>query len=145
MKNYAYSIKTSRVKEKDFPYEGQSITCTSELVAFAKSLQDSDVEKMLSVYLDAQNRVICLQVMNGTVNQAVVYPREIIRHALLSGACAVILVHNHPSGEVRPSDADIRVTNTIKEAAKLLDIMVHDHIVIGENNRFFSFREQGLI
>ena len=145
MKNYAYSIKTSRVKEKDFPYEGQSITCTSELVAFAKSLQDSDVEKMLSVYLDAQNRVICLQVMNGTVNQAVVYPREIIRHALLSGACAVILVHNHPSGAVRPSDADIRVTNTIKEAAKLLDIMVHDHIVIGENNRFFSFREQGLI
>jgi len=145
MKNYAYSIKTSRVKEKDFPYEGQSITCTSELVAFAKSLQDSDVEKMLSVYLDAQNRVICLQVMNGTVNQAVVYPREIIRHALLSGACAVILVHNHPSGVVRPSEADIRVTKTIQEAAKLLDIMVHDHIVIGENNRFFSFREQGLI
>jgi len=145
MKNYAYSIKTSRVKEKDFPYEGQSITCTSELVAFAKSLQDSDVEKMLSVYLDAQNRVICLQVMNGTVNQAVVYPREIIRHALLSGACAVILVHNHPSGVVRPSEADIRVTKTIQEAGKLLDIMVHDHIVIGENNRFFSFREQGLI
>jgi len=145
MKNYAYSIKTSRVKEKDFPYEGQSITCTSELVAFAKSLQDSDVEKMLSVYLDAQNRVICLQVMNGTVNQAVVYPREIIRHALLSGACAVILVHNHPSGVVRPSEADIRVTKTIQEAGKLLDIMVHDHIVVGENNRFFSFREQGLI
>ena len=133
MKNYAYSN------------EGQSITCTSELVAFAKSLQDSDVEKMLSVYLDAQNRVICLQVMNGTVNQAVFYPREIIRHALLSGACAVILVHNHPSGVVMPSEADIRVTNTIKEAAKLLDIMVHDHIVIGENNRFFSFREQGII
>ncbi|MDQ5987896.1 MAG: hypothetical protein CSYNP_03644 [Syntrophus sp. SKADARSKE-3] len=142
---YAYSIKTSRVKEPDFPYEGRSISCTSELLDFARSLRDSDIEKMLALYLDAQNRIICIQIATGTVNQAVVYPREIIRHALLAGSSAIILMHNHPSGYTRPSDADIRLTKTIREAAQFLDIVVHDHIIIGSENRFFSFREEGLM
>ena len=61
---YAYSIKTTRVKEKDFPYNGQRITCTNDLINFARALQDSDIEKFLVVYLDAQNSVIGIQVMN---------------------------------------------------------------------------------
>jgi DNA repair protein RadC len=64
--------------------------------------------------------------------------------ALRKKASAIILAHNHPSGHVRPSDADIRLTKTIQETAKVLDILVHDHIIIGEN-RFFSFREEGLM
>lgn len=143
-KNCAYSIKTSRVKEPDFPYHGQSVTCTSELVEFAKILQSADIEKMLTIYMDAQNHVICIQMTTGTVNYAVAYPREIIRHALLTGATGIILIHNHPSGDVRPSDADIRITRTIQEAAKLLEIQVHDHIIIGEK-RFCSFREEGIV
>lgn len=141
----AYSIKTSRVKEFDFPYDGRQISCTSELLAFACSLRDSDIEKMLALYLDAQNRIICIQIATGTVNQAVVYPREIIRHALLVGSSSIVLMHNHPSGCTKPSDADIRLTRTIKEAARILDILVHDHIIIGSGNHFFSFREEGLI
>ena len=141
---FAYSIKTSRVREPDFPYHGQAITCTSELVDFARTLQDFDIEKQLTVYMNAQNRVICIQIMSGTVNQAVVYPREVIRHALLSGASAIILIHNHPSGEVRPSDADIRLTKIIQEISKNLDILVHDHIIIGDK-KWFSFREEGLM
>ena len=78
------------------------------------------------------------------MNQAVVYPRKVLENALKKKASAVILVHNHPSGHVKPSDADIRLTKTIQETAKILDIIVHDHIIIGEN-RFFSFREEGLI
>lgn len=141
---YAYSIKTSRVREPDFPYHGQAITCTSELVAFAKVLQDSDIEKHLTLYMDAQNQVICIQVVKGTVNQAVVYPREVLRHALLASASAIIMIHNHPSGHVRPSDADLRLTKTIAEIGKSLDVLVHDHIIIGDN-RWFSFREEGLM
>ena len=141
---HAYSIKTSRVREPDFPYHGQVISCTSELLDFARNLQDSDIEKMLTLYMDAQNKVICIQIMSGTVNQAVVYPREVIRHALLAGSSAIILIHNHPSGEVRPSEADIRLTKHIQEAAKYLDVLVHDHIIIGDN-KFFSFREEGLM
>ena len=141
---YAYSIKTSRVKEPDFPYAGKQVTCTTELIDFARSLRDSDIEKMLALYLDAQNQIMGIQVVNGTVDQAVVYPREIIRHALLWGASCIILVHNHPSGHPRPSDADIRLTKTIAEIAKSLSLLVHDHIIIAAE-RFFSFREEGLM
>ena len=84
---YAYSLKTERVKEKDFPYAGEQITSTSELLNFVHKLQDSDIEKFLVLYLDAQNQLVCVQIIQGTVNQAVIYPREVFKHALLSGAC----------------------------------------------------------
>lgn len=142
---YAYSLKTHRVREKDFPYDGRRITCTADLVEFCRSLQDADIEKMISIYLDTQNAIIGIQVNLGTVNQAVVYPREVMRHALLVGASAMIMVHNHPSGYVKPSDSDIRLTRTIKEASKLFDIQVHDHLIIGEGPRCFSFREEGIM
>ena len=141
---YAYSLKTERVKEKDFPYAGEQITSTSELLNFVHRLQDSDIEKFLILYLDAQNQLVCVQIMQGTVNQAIVYPREVFKHALLSGACAVILVHNHPSGHAKPSDADIRLTKTLQECAKLFEILVHDHMIVA-GERFFSFREEGLM
>jgi len=141
---YAYSLKTTRVREPDFPYTGTKVTCTTDLLAFARSLQDSDIEKFLTLYLDAVNKIICVQVMLGTVNQAVIYPREIMKHAILSGACAIVLIHNHPSGEIRPSEQDIKLTKTIQECMKLLDISVHDHIIIG-GERFYSFREEGII
>jgi DNA repair protein RadC len=142
---YAYSIKTSRVKEPDFPYHGQKLTCTAEVVEFVKSLQSSDVEKMLVIYLDAQNALLCIQVIRGIVNQAVVYPREVLRHGLLVNASGMLLVHNHPSGNLKPSDADIRMTQQIKESAKTLDILVHDHFIIGEHDRYYSFRDAGLM
>jgi DNA repair protein RadC len=142
---YAYSIKTSRVKEPDFPYEGQQINGTEELLRFARSLQDSDIEKMLTLYLDAQNQLLCIQIMKGTCNQATVYPREVIRHALLVGASSIILVHNHPSGRVRPSDFDIDLTKEIQKISKFLELGLHDHVIIGSEGRFFSFREKGLL
>lgn len=143
-KAYAYSIKTKMVREPDYPYHGQQIQCTKDLVAFAKDLQDSDIEKNLTLYMNAQNHVICIQVNGGTTNQTIIYPREIIKHALLSGASAIIMIHNHPSGCLRPSDADIRITRTIAEIAKNLDILVHDHIIIG-GDKWFSFREEGMM
>jgi DNA repair protein RadC len=141
---YAYSLKTERVKEKDFPYSGEQLTCTAELVNFVQRLKESDVEKMIVILLDAQNHLCGIYPTAGTVNQAIVYPREVLKHSLLSGASALILVHNHPSGATRPSDADIRLTKTIQEAAKLIDVQVHDHLIVGDN-RFFSFREEGLM
>ncbi len=144
MTKYAYSLKTERVREKDFPYTGYKITCTTELVDFAAKLQDSDIEKMIVVYLDAQNCLTGILPIMGTVNQAVVYPREVLKHALLCSASAIILIHNHPSGNAKPSDADIRLTNMIKDTAKVLDIVVHDHIIV-TGKTHFSFREEGLI
>jgi DNA repair protein RadC len=102
-------------------------------------------ERFCVIYLDAQNRIRDIATVHeGIVNQAVVYPRKVLENALKQKASAIILVHNHPSGQVKPSDADIRLTKTIQETAKTLDIIVHDHVIIGEN-RFFSFREEGLM
>jgi DNA repair protein RadC len=141
---YAYSLKTERVKEKDFPYNGEQLTCTAELISFVHRLQDSDIEKMIVIYLDAQNKLCGILPIMGTINQAAVYPREVLKHALLSGACALILCHNHPSGVTKPSDADMRITKHIQEAAKYIDVLVHDHVIIG-GNQFLSFREEGLM
>lgn len=122
------------------------ITCTKELIDYCKvkmgGLKD---EQFHVIYLDAQNKIIEIEtVQEGIVNQAVVYPRKVLENALMQKASAIILVHNHPSGYIKPSEADIRLTKTIQETAKILDILVHDHVIIGEN-RFFSFREEGLM
>jgi DNA repair protein RadC len=126
--------------------EKPQITCTSELVNYCKaSLGGVKDEQFRVIFLDAQNRIIDIEtIQEGIVNQAVVYPRKVLENALKQKASAIILLHNHPSGNVRPSDADIRLTRTIQETARVLDILVHDHIIIGEN-RFFSFREEGIM
>ena len=126
--------------------EKPQITCTSELVSYCKAiLGGMKDEQFRVIYLNAQNRIIEDElIQEGIVNQAVVYPRKVLENALKRKASAIILLHNHPSGHIRPSDADIRLTRTIQETAKVLDILVHDHIIIGEN-RFFSFREEGIM
>lgn len=126
--------------------EKPQIACTSELLAFCRTAMGGKKdEEFCVIYLDAQNQIIDVEtVQKGIVNQAVVYPRQVLERALRKKASALILAHNHPSGHVRPSEADLRLTRTIQETAKALDILIHDHIIIGEN-RFFSFREEGLI
>jgi DNA repair protein RadC len=126
--------------------EKPQIACTSELIDFCRTAMGAKKdEEFCVIYLDAQNQIIEFEtVQKGIANQAVVYPRQVLENALLKKASAIILAHNHPSGHVRPSDADIRLTKTIQDTARMLDILVHDHIIIGEN-RFFSFREEGLM
>ena len=141
---YAVRLDTKLIREKDFPYYGADLSGTKQVVEFARSLQDSDVEKFLVLYLNARNKLNCISVQLGTVNQAVVYPREIVKHCILSNACAVILVHNHPSGHVRPSEQDIRLTRSLSEVCRILDIQLHDHIIMGNGNHY-SFREDGMI
>ncbi|HOF04697.1 MAG TPA: DNA repair protein RadC [Syntrophales bacterium] len=126
--------------------EKPQVSCTAELLDFCRTAMGALKDEEFRVcYLDAQNRILAVEtIQEGIVNQAVVYPRKVLEKALHWKASAIILVHNHPSGHVRPSDADIRLTRTIQETARALDILVHDHLIIGEN-RFFSFREEGLM
>jgi len=126
--------------------EKPQVSCTAELLDFCRTAMGALKDEEFRVcYLDAQNRILAVEtIQEGIVNQAVVYPRKVLEKALHWKASAIILVHNHPSGHVRPSDADIRLTRTIQETARALDILVHDHLIIGEN-RFFRFREEGLM
>jgi DNA repair protein RadC len=124
----------------------EQISSTRELIDYCLSsmgaLKD---EHFAVVYLNARNRIIQVEtIQEGIVNQAVVYPRKVLEKALEHKASAIILVHNHPSGHVRPSDADIRLTRVLQDAARVMDIALHDHLIVGEN-RFFSFREEGIL
>lgn len=140
----AKEIAASYLKQKAL--QKPQVTCTSELLDYCRATMGAKKDEEFSViYLDAQNQIIEIEtIQRGVVNQAVVYPRQVLEGALRRKASAIILAHNHPSGHVRPSDADIRLTKLIQETAKMLDILVHDHIIIGES-RFFSFREEGLM
>lgn len=103
------------------------------------------IEQFRVLYLDARNRLLADEAQGtGTVNHTPVYPREVVRRALECHATAIILVHNHPSGDPTPSRADIDMTAEIKAAAASLSIVLHDHVVVG-NGRWLSFRREGLL
>ena len=102
-------------------------------------------EQFRILFLDKKNALIADEVQQrGTVDHTPVYPREVVRRALDLSATAIILVHNHPSGDPAPSDADIKMTARIIEAARHLGILVHDHVIIGRSGHA-SFRALGLI
>ncbi|HKD47395.1 MAG TPA: DNA repair protein RadC [Rhizomicrobium sp.] len=111
------------------------------MAAMARSAQ----EEFRVLYLDRKNILIADEVQaRGTVDHAPVYPREIVKRALEHGALALILVHNHPSGDPTPSKADIAMTREIVQAAKALKIAIHDHLVIGRGGHA-SFKSLGLL
>ncbi len=97
------------------------------------------------LFLNRKNQLIADEVQQvGTVDHAPVYPREIVKRALELGATAMILVHNHPSGDPTPSDSDLAMTEEIIRAARALDLMVHDHLIISKNGHS-SFKSLGLL
>jgi DNA repair protein RadC len=105
----------------------------------------SDKEQFRVLFLDKRNQVIADEVQQtGTVDHTPVYPREVVKRALELSATAVILVHNHPSGDPTPSRADIQMTQSIVEIAKPLGIAVHDHIIVGKEGHA-SFKGLKLI
>lgn len=122
------------------------ISSWDQLSAYLRSAMGREkVEQFRVLFLDTRNRLILDEVLQrGTVNHTPVYPREVVRRALDVGATALILAHNHPSGDVTPSRADIEMTEKIVTAAKALEIVVHDHVIVGASETF-SFRERGLM
>lgn len=103
------------------------------------------VERVRVLFLNSHNRLIHDEhVGDGSIDEAAIHPREVIRRALDLGASALILVHNHPSGQAEPSRADIDITNRIAEAGRLLGIVVHDHVIIGRQGHV-SLKAKGLI
>lgn len=103
------------------------------------------VERVRVLYLDTRNRLVLDDhVGDGSIDEAAIHPREVIRKALDIGASALILVHNHPSGDPSPSRADIQITQRIAEAGRLLGIVVHDHVIVGREGHT-SLRAKGLL
>lgn len=114
--------------------EGENFTVRSEkdVYEMMKHLENEDREHFKAILLDPRNKVIGVNTVSiGSLNASLVHPREVFKPAILTNAASIILVHNHPSGNPEPSDADIEVTKQINEAGKILGIELLDHIIIG--------------
>ncbi len=109
------------------------------------AMSHRETEQFRILYLDRKNVLIADEEQaKGTVDHVPVYPREVVKRALELNASALILVHNHPSGDPTPSEADISMTHQVLEAARVLGITLHDHLIIGKS-RELSFRAQGYL
>jgi DNA repair protein RadC len=109
------------------------ISSWTGLNAYVKAqLQDEGREQFRVIFLDKKNQLIADEIQNfGTVDHAPVYPREVVKRALELNSSAIILIHNHPSGDPTPSSADIDMTKQVVEACKALRLAVHDHLIVG--------------
>jgi DNA repair protein RadC len=126
--------------------ESNVISSWDKLLAYCRIVMAREkVEQFRLLFLDKKNRLIADELQQrGTVDHTPVYPREVLKRALELGATALILVHNHPSGDPTPSEADIEMTRDIKNAAEKIGIVIHDHIVIGRRGHV-SFKSRGLL
>ncbi len=107
------------------------------------SLSGEKVEKFVAIYLNSKNEILSIDTLHeGTINQTAVYPRKAIERAFAHNARSVIFVHNHPSGDPTPSKSDKKLTGDLESAATAVDLIVHDHIIVGKNSHFSS-KEMG--
>jgi len=138
--------EVSRRVTKEEANKRTVITSWTALLAYVRlSLQHEPREQFRVLYLDKKNQLILDEIQNrGTVDHAPVYPREVVRRALELSASAMIIVHNHPSGDPTPSRADIDMTKQVIEAARALSLQVHDHLIVGREG-VASFKQLGLM
>jgi DNA repair protein RadC len=140
------------VKELNIEYYADKLknleilSTPNEVYEFVKNkLAGKRDELFMVIYLNTKNRVVDCEISaEGTVNQAAVYPRKIIRKALENNAAALILAHNHPSGEPEPSKNDISLTNSLKCICDTMNIRLLDHIIVGKLG-YFSFNKKKIL
>lgn len=121
---------------------------TAEAAAhvFSTYLEGEDREHFVLLMLDLKKRVIGIHTVSiGTLTQSIVHPREVFKAAILANAHAIIVGHNHPTGDATPSVADLDVTRELISAGEILRIPVLDHIIVGHNGKYVSFLDEGLI
>jgi len=139
--------ETFKVEEEVSNYlrAGSRFTAPAQVFETFKYLMQETKEHFTTLHLDGKNRIVCMDVVSiGSLNQSIVHPREVFKTACLSNAAAVILVHQHPSGDPNPSREDMEITRRLKEAGEIMGIRVLDHIIVGDGE-YVSFVERGLL
>ena len=130
---------------KPFPPKPKKVVIKSpqNVYELFKDLKLSAQEKFIALHLANDNSVLCFQIVSiGTLTHSLINPADILRSTLLTGASGIICIHNHPSGKLEPSTDDKSTTLSIKQACKIFDIRLLDHIIIGHNN-YYSFTDNG--
>jgi len=139
--------RVTLVREGKIPtYESRIRSSANAYTVLQEYLADTDREHFVILMLDQKNQVIGINTVSiESLTASVVHPREVYKPAILSNCAALILGHNHPSGDPQPSKEDRAITQRLKEAGALLGINVLDHLVIGAEGRYFSFADEGLL
>ena len=145
-----YQGPTVRVKlvvmEKTAPYLPTTPLTSSEQVAdYFSPLEEEPREILIAMHLDNKHRALSIEeVSKGTLTTSLFEPKAILQGAILANAAAVIVVHQHPAGDPKPSPEDISVTRVLKQLTDILPVRLLDHVIIGRNS-YFSFADQGLL
>ena len=141
----ALSEIARRMNRKIASIIGTKLNTPLKIFEYYKSKINNDQEQFYCIYLDASKKVIEEKLLFiGTANYSLVHPRDVFKEAYLLNATSIICVHNHPSGEVKPSKEDINLTIRLKEIGVIFGIRVIDHIIIGDD-KYYSFLENGKI
>jgi DNA repair protein RadC len=121
------------------------ITTSGDVFRLFSFLANETKEHFLALHLDSKNTVLCIDhVSSGSLNASIVHPREVFKACLLSSAAALILMHNHPSGDPTPSREDLELTGRLREAVELLGVRILDHVIIG-SGCYVSLADRGLL
>lgn len=136
---HGFKVRIRMVRENGSRYKARKIKCSGDVYSFLKCLENEDREKFIVLLLDSKVQVIGVEETSvGSLDQATVHPREVFKAAILANARSIICVHNHPSGDPKPSEGDKSITLRLKDCGELLDIKMLDSIIIGNGN-YFSF------
>lgn len=133
----------SMVKESS---KGQSVNSSFEVYNIMKPMfaKDDDVEKVYFIFLDGQNKILAIEnLFTGSITTSTIYTREIVKRLIALKSTAIVMVHNHPSGNTKPSTEDKSITLRVGLAAASIDVSLHDHIIIGDG--FYSMADNGLM
>jgi len=140
-----YELKVVRERRQGYGRLRRIRDACQVYEAFREEFSQLDREMFVALLLDGKNHVLGFNVVSvGSLTAALVHPREVFKPAILGNAAALILVHNHPSGDPEPSVEDRAITSRLKEVGELVGIRVLDHIVIGDD-RYTSFADQQLL
>ena len=139
-------VSIKMVKESSFLYRTRQILSPNDAYEMIKEqLEGLDREQFIIACLNTKNEPTNITVVSvGSLNKAIVHPREVFKTAILSNAESIVAFHNHPSGETTPSQQDIQLTNRLYEAGELLGIKLLDHLIIGDGT-FTSLKEKGYL
>jgi len=137
------------VKEKvgryELPRETKSPEEAYNAIKAITNVQEEAQEVFGILVLNTKNKIVAVhEISRGTLNSSMIHPREVFKPAVLHNAAAIICFHNHPSGDPEPSKEDIEINNRIKNSGELLGILVHDHIIVG-NDRYVSLKKRGVM
>lgn len=139
-------IKKVSIADNERKYFSKAISGPEETFQIFKNLfHNSPVELFVVIHLKSNNQISAFEtVSKGTLNQSLVHPREVFKSAILRNASSIIIAHNHPSGNLEPSQEDIAITKQLVEAGKIIGIKILDHIIFSTEG-YYSFAEHGIV